>query len=280
MRPCWLVLLAACSSTSPGTTPTDSGGEATTDGSSDGSTAASRCTGTETLTCTSHDVQVGGRTVRYEVPLGDPPAAGWPVVVFYQGSAVPGIRAFSATMGATFGQYELTSTFKALLDRGYAVLAPNAMNNGSLYWQTNLPQYANNWTGCPDDVFIHALLDAMAGGTFGPLDPDHRYAMGISSGGFMTSRMAVSYAGTFRALAIASASYATCGPTCTVPALPTDHPPTLFLHGQMDNVVPISSMTPYRDALGSKATAIINATAGHEWLPEAVAAIPDFFAAH
>jgi poly(3-hydroxyoctanoate) depolymerase len=268
-----VVACAACGSGMPGTNP-----------GADAAPGAPRCTKNgATLTCTSESVRVGGRTVTYQVPLGAAPAAGWPVVVFYQGSFIPGSHAFSATMGDQFGQYELTSTVAALLDRGYAVIAPNALGDGSQYWQTNVPPYATSWAGCDDDVFVRALLAAMAATTFGPLDASHRYAIGISSGGFMTSRMAVSYAGTFRALAIASASYATCGATCSVPALPADHPPALFLHGGDDQIVPESAMTPYRDALlaaGHVAQAIVDANAGHEWLPEAKTAVPDWFDAH
>jgi poly(3-hydroxyoctanoate) depolymerase len=269
-----LLALTACTISSP-----MAGGD---DVTPDPGTATSRCSGDEgSIACSSHAMQISGRTVTFEMPLGDAPSTGWPVVVFYQGSFVAGDRAFSATKDAQFGQYQLTSTIKALLDRGYAVIAPNALGNGSLYWQSNVPPYATAWNGCADDQFIRELLTAMSDDTFGPLDPTRRYAMGISSGGFMTSRMAVSYAGNFRALAIASASYATCGKTCSVPALPADHPPTLFLHGEADTVVPISSMEPYRDALGSaKAAAIVDPTLGHEWLPEAVNAVPDWFDAH
>lgn len=244
----------------------------------------SRCTASGTmLTCTSETTQIAGRTVTYQVPLGTPPASGWPAVVYYQGSFIAGSHAFSAAMSDSFGQYELTATVAALLDRGYAVIAPNAAGDGSQFWQTNVPPYATSWAGCDDDKLVQALLAAMAGTTFGPLDATRRYAMGISSGGFMTSRMAVSYDGEFRALAIASASYATCSNTCTVPALPSDHPPTLFLHGGADQVVPESAMTPYRDALlaaGRTAQAIIDPNAGHEWLPEGKTAIPDWFDAH
>jgi poly(3-hydroxybutyrate) depolymerase len=263
------------------TVPSPANTQAGDDTGGDGSTSTSRCTVDDTAAkCSSHAMQIGGRVVTYEVPLGDPPATGWPVVVFYQGSFVAGDRAFSATKDAAFGQYQLTSTIAALLDRGYAVVAPNALGNGSLYWQTNVPPYASSWSGCADDAFVHQLLAAASDDTFGPLDPTRRYAMGISSGGFMSSRMAVSYAGQFRALAIASASYATCGKTCSVPPLPADHPPTLFLHGEADTVVPISSMRPYSEALGQKADVIVNPSAGHEWLPEAVAAVPDWFDAH
>jgi predicted esterase len=100
----------------------------------------------------------------------------------------------------------------------------------------------------------------------------------------MSSRMAVSYPGSFRALAIHSASYATCSATCTLPSsLPADHPPTLFLHGQNDSVVPISSMTVYRDRLasdGHEVKTVVSPTAGHEWISEAVTQVPQWFAAH
>lgn len=241
------------------------------------SSTSSRCTGDPTLMCTNERVTIGGRTVAYQVPLGDAPATGWPTVVYYQGSLIPGERAFAASQDATFGQYELTSTVKALLDAGYAVIAPNALGNGTQYWQSNVPPYATSWTGCADDLFVRALLDAMRGTTFGVLDASRFYAMGISSGGYMTSRMAVSYPGTFRALVVASASYATCGQVCSVPALPADHPPTLFLHGGADNIVPLSTMTPYRDALGGNAESIVNDGAGHEWLVDGIVAIPDWF---
>lgn len=275
----------ACGDGGGGTSPPGSADAAvTTDAGTDVGSAGSRCTSSgTTLTCTSHAVQLGGRTVTYEVPLGTPPAAGWPVVIYYQGSLVPGSRAFMASTSDSLGQYELTRTVKALLDGGYAVIAPNALGNGSQYWQTNVPPYATQWTGCEDDVFVKQLLDAMAGTMFGPLDAGRRYAMGISSGGFMTSRMAVSYAGTFRALAIASASYATCSATCNVPALPVDHPPTLFVHGETDPLVPVSTMMPYRDALladGHDASAVVVPGSGHEWLADAVTAIPAWFDAH
>jgi poly(3-hydroxybutyrate) depolymerase len=258
----WLPFLAACVHA-----PTSGG---------------SRCDENDvSIACSNHKLQLGGRTVAYEVPLGDPPASGWPVVVFYQGSFSPGSGSFSASAAAPFGAYQLTGTFKALLDRGYAVIAPDA--RGGEFWQTNIPPCASSWTGCDDDVFVHQLLAAIGDGTFGPLDTTYLYAMGISSGGFMTSRMAVSYGGTFRALAIASASYATCSATCSVPALPSDHPPTLFLHGDLDTVVPVWTMTPYRDALvadGIEAQAIIAKTGVHEWLSQGKTAIPDWFDAH
>ncbi|MCP4500742.1 MAG: hypothetical protein GY822_12345 [Deltaproteobacteria bacterium] len=89
-----------------------------------------------------------------------------------------------------------------------------------------------------------ALFENVSLQKFGPLDDQRLFAIGISSGGYMTSRMAVSYPGRFVALAIVAGGHATCsGPICNLPdALPRDHPPTVFLHGKQDVVVPAESM--------------------------------------
>jgi poly(3-hydroxybutyrate) depolymerase len=224
------------------------------------------------------------REVVYEVPLGAPPAAGWPVVVNFQGSFLPGHTSFAATTADPFGMFELTRTIKALLDGGFAVISPDASSNGSLYWDTNIPPYAAAWSGCPDDVLMNNLFAALSKGSFGPIDTSRLYAMGISSGGFMTSRMAVSYPGKFRALADVAGSYATCSTLCGVPTpLPSNHPPTLFLHGDLDTIVPMSSVQPYLDALqaeGHETKLVTDATAGHQWLDAGPQEIPAWFEAH
>ncbi|MDQ3370725.1 MAG: prolyl oligopeptidase family serine peptidase [Myxococcota bacterium] len=243
-----------------------------------------RCASTTTMiTCTSRATEIGGRTVTYELPAGTPPAAGWPTVIYFQGSLVAGSRAFAAARTDPFGQYELTRTIAALLDRGYAVVAPDARDGGNSYWQTNIPPYATAWSGSEDDVFVRRLFATIDAGELGPLDAARLAAMGISSGGFMTSRMAVSYAGRFRALAIHSGSYATCGLVCSVPDLPADHPPTVFLHGSADLTVRPSVMTPYRDQLvagGHTVDTVLREGAGHEWISEGVTVIPAWFDEH
>ncbi len=243
-----------------------------------------RCATTTTMiTCTSRALEMAGRTVTYEVPVGQPPAAGWPTVIYFQGSFVAGSRAFAAARSDPFGQYELTRTVEALLDRGYAVVAPNARDDGSSYWLTNIPPYATAWTGSEDDLLVRQMFTAIGTGVLGPLDAQRLAAMGISSGGFMTSRMAVSYPGRFRALAIHSGSYATCGIVCSVPDLPADHPPTVFLHGSADSTVRTSVMTPYRDKLsasGHVVDTVIRDGAGHEWIPDGATVIPAWFDGH
>ncbi len=296
-----LLVLAACgSATSDGATGsrtgTDAGGGSDPDagstvtppsqtdaGDAGSGNAPSRCTVDPSgITC-EHDITtLSGRNVAYAIPAGTAPAAGWPTVIYFQGSFVAGDAAFAAVPTAQFGMYQLTLTIKTLLDRGYAVVAPNA--SGGAAWESNVPPFAQSWSGCADDVFMKALFAEMTSGTFGTLDAAHLYAMGISSGGFMTSRMAVSYAGKFRALADHSGSYATCSTFCTVPSpLPSDHPPVLFLRGEQDTLVPSSSVKPYLDGLlaeGHEAKLVTDPKSGHEWLAVGATAIPDWFDAH
>ena len=101
----------------------------------------------------------------------------------------------------------------------------------------------------------------------------------------MTSRMAVSYEGRFRALAVHSASYATClSSVCNVPSqLPADHPPTLILQGAKDKLVPIATAQSYHDALvasGIETSMIVDPVAGHEWLLVSPQRITDWFSTH
>lgn len=243
----------------------------------------SRCVVTaERAACEHQQKKLGGRDVAYATPAGAPPKDGWPAVVYFQGSFVAGSSAFEAPHDAKFDMYKLTLTMKSLLDRGFAVIAPDA--DGALFWQTNIPPYSHAWPGCDDDVYMQSLFADMAAGSFGAIDTAHLHAMGISSGGFMTSRMAVSYAGKFRSLAIHSGSYATCGKICNVPSpLPADHPPTLFVHGDEDTVVSPSVMEPYLAALvaeGHETKLAKDPKGGHVWLDIAVTAIPAWFDAH
>ena len=220
------------------------------------------------------------------MPGGTPPTAGWPTVVFFQGSLSSSEFAFHGEAGDASGQLQLARTIKALLDAGFAVVAPEVLGQGTTSWQTNVPPVSLLWEGSSDDLLMLGLFDAFAdvAGVFGPLDSDRLYATGISSGGFMTSRMAVSYAGRFRALAIHSGGYATCSSVCVLPSsLPADHAPTLFLHGQADLVVTPAIMELYRDALqddGVEVRTVLGATQAHEWLADAVSEVPAWFVAH
>lgn len=301
---CAVVPLGGCATTdSPGESAQGStssgagagGGEAAMDGGKGTGTpeggAGSRCTASPAeVKCpyTQQSVPAEGgvlRDVMWQVPLGAPPAKGWPAVLLFQGSFFGPPQMFDATAISPFGAYYLALTVKGLLDAGYAVLAPAAHANGGLFWDTNVPPWSTDWADAPDNAFMISIFAAISSGKFGPLDSSRLYATGISSGGYMTSRMAVSYPGKFKALAVCSGSYATCsGPACIVPdPLPSDHPPTLFLHGQIDAIVPIATMQAYDARLvseGKETRVVVDPAAGHQWIAAGPTEVVGWFDAH
>ena len=246
--------------------------------------ASSRCSGSFVLTCARRTTEVGParRDVHWQVPVGTAPAGGWPAVVMYSPSLYSADLAWSASLLLPAGAYHETDTIRRLLDNGFAVLTPESHLAGFTFWDTNVPLV--DYERSLDKAFVEDILRGIDAGTFGPLNGRRLFATGMSSGGYMTSRMAVSHRGRFRALAVQSASYATClGPLCSVPAdLPDDHPPTLFLHGQIDVVVGIGTMYPYRnglDAQGTPTRTVTSRFAGHEFLPAAPGEIVAWFRA-
>jgi len=234
----------------------------------------SRCTTnqlTGDLTCSHEVLSIDLRQVQYQTPLGAPPAGGWPVVIMFHASFFGGEGTWSASLLDplnAFGRYAQTTIVERLLDAGFAVLTPNALAEWA--WDTNLPPFSTVWQLAPDNQYMLDIFAAIDRGDFGPLSTTRWYAAGLSSGGYMTSRMAASYGGRFHALAIASASWADCaGPICNVPALPANHPPTLFLHGGADLLVPVTTMYAYRDklaALGIPNRAVVDPLFMHGWI--------------
>jgi len=237
-----------------------------------------RCEGQRTAFTT------GGltRDVFWQTPTTPPPANGYPVVLLFQGSFFPPSGSWNTEVSSTalFGGYYQAKLQAELLAHGFTVIAPTAA--AGVAWQTN---NGFPWDTTTDKTFVDGLLVALGRGDFGPIDSSRRYATGISSGGYMTSRMALSYAGQFRALAIQSASWATCaGAVCFLPTtLPVDHPPTLLLHGRLDVTVPLFTAQAYASKLtdeGFTNELVIDDAAGHEWLPVAPARITAWFETH
>lgn len=232
----------------------------------------------------------GAREVHFALPLSGgrddgaagPPADGWPTVIAFQGSFFPAELYFTSDSSMAFGGEYQGQTVRALLEQGFAVVAPEAQVNGNQYWDSNLVHRNGAWEASPDHALMVALLEAIAAGNLGHLDAGRLFAMGISSGGYMTSRMAVSYPGRFERLAIVSGSYAVCGGAyCPLPdALPADHPPTLFLHGRGDVTTPLFTMERYAEALedqGTEVKVVIDDDEGHGWIPASAEEVIPFF---
>jgi len=116
------------------------------------------------------------------------------------------------------------------------------------------------------------------------------HAIGFSSGAYMTSRMAFLYPDMFRSLSINSGSYYYCGgANCPFPAQDDNpflkiHPPTLFLHGADDQIVPPETSVEYLDNLKTNwsisTVRYTEAGKGHQWLDSASTHIPAWIQFH
>lgn len=176
------------------------------------------------------------------------------------------------TKPGDFGGWYQVATVVALVNAGYTVIQPAArfqclFGSCGNFWDSNVGRWGN--TAGTDKPLVNALIAQIQPGTttFGAIDINHVYATGISSGGYMTSRMANEFAGginsnstvkstslPFRAGAIQSASYQTCSATCPpfLINLKTNHAPTFFLHDPADPTVDFATMTNYRNKLNTQ----------------------------
>jgi predicted esterase len=265
----------------------DSGGAARADASVDSPRYAAPCTVSAASVVCEHQIAQlpdgsGMRNVYWAAPIGPEPRAGFPLAIIFQGSLFgPSYTWQELTPDVPFGGFYQGLLHVSLLEAGFVVVAPEA--EGGLAWQTNA---GGDYESSSDHLLMQELFRRFAETEdFGHVDGARIYATGISSGGYMTSRMAVSYPGRTSALAIQSGSYATClGPLCSVPAtLPSDHPPTLFLHGDADTTVPIATAIAYHDVLeaqGVETELIVGMGIGHAWLQSAPQDITAWFLSH
>jgi len=220
------------------------------------------------------------RTVRYQVPEGTAPSGGWRTAFFYHGTSPTSINPYITypLLLNAFGADNSPKIFRELLDNPagtghkYATFAPNPPATAVVgqFWHTNV---VFPYSASCDNSFFNDFFAEIKNGSYGSSSQynlSKRYAYGISSGGYNASRMAVTFNGSsvWKALGIVSASYATCaGPLCSVPTLPSNHPPTKFWHGTSDLIVPMFTMEKYYDKLiaSGKTTAKKIHGGGHEF---------------
>lgn len=235
------------------------------------------------IACVRRTTRLQGRDVHFQWPSAEPPLRGYPVVFLFQGSASPAGLAWVGQRDAPFGGYYQADVIRALLEAGFAVVTPEASLEGAGAWNTNVAPWNFAWESSPDHALMVALLEAVETGELGPLDPARLFAAGLSSGGYMSSRVAVSYEGRFVRIAVASASYATCaGSVCRVPRLDPAHPPTLFLHGARDAIVPAWTMRLYASELAERAVGhevVVDPEVDHAWIPASAERVVAFFRA-
>ncbi len=261
------------------------------------SPSAEACdSGWASIDCGAHEdtfvVEGEERRVLWQVPTGEPPVGGWPAVLAFHGTNDPADKMFSwnyySYVDQAFGGYYQLKTMQGLLEAGFAVIAPRArLLPGGIYWDTNIEPYVSSWETAPDALFVERIFEEAEAGTFGSLDPDRWYATGLSSGAYMSSRMAIEYPDRVRAVALQSGSYATCLSSfpCNVSAsdLPDDHPATLLMAGYWDGLVPLSTIEEYEAALdenGTESTLEVVGWASHQWTSNSPGWVLEWFSTH
>ena len=241
----------------------------------------------ETYEVSNHRISgmVLDREVLVALPEGKPPKNGWPVVVYYQGSYFS--SSFDWGEEAPFGGFYESQILKTLASNGFAVVVPRAFMG--LAWKTNtmlMEGFLEDYNYTDDYVFLKRVFSAIEAGDFGPMDSKNKFAAGMSSGGYNTSRMALNFAGEFKAFAIHSAAYATSMGDIRyrVPEeLPEDHPPTFFIHGEKDMIVPVHTMYEYLNRLkeqGYSVDSFVKKDAGHEYFEESPKLVLGWFKKH
>lgn len=97
--------------------------------------AAARCVKSgDSIKCDRLKTTMDGREVLHQTPEGTPPADGWPVIILYHGWYLSPESTFKAEKSDKWGLYNKALTAKALLEKGYAIIAPHAStsNEGTL----------------------------------------------------------------------------------------------------------------------------------------------------
>jgi len=239
---------------------------------------------------------MAGRKVLHQTPTGTAPDGGWPVVLFFHGWYLTPESTFTASSSDSYGLFNKAKTASTLLSQGYAIIAAQASQSNADAWYTNVSPWAldppSAYNSSGDGVLLEQIVEGFGNGAFGvgccTLNDVH--AVGFSSGAYMTSRMAFLYPGLFRSLSIQSGSYYYCGGSnCPTPASDDDpylklHPPTLFLHGADDQIVPPdTSLAYYQNLLNNwnrVTSRYTEAGKGHQWIDSAPTHIPNWIQAH
>lgn len=227
---------------------------------------------------------IDGRRFLWQTPSTGVPKTGYPVILLLHGASQHAEAWFGE--GFIWGKQQTTFTLMAL-EMGYIVIAPDSLRPiplGPRAWDAFAPT-VNDSIDLP---FIQSIL-RWIGNTSFQADMNRVYCVGFSSGAFMTSRIAQTLGSYFAAMAVHSGSNADAirltlrGPVfnCTPShfILPT-HPPTILIHGEKDNFVPLSCSQSYYEELQwahIHSVLYIQDEGRHIWFPEYNEAIFTWF---
>jgi len=238
--------------------------------------------------CTAAEIEEGLKTLTvdgrerqfyYKKPSGSGP---FPVIIVLHGRA----QDADVWLNSSKAQGQFVSY---ALSEGYAIIAPDSVEPicpGVKQW---------DYTRTTDSVdlpFFDKIFEWIDDNS--QLNSNRIYVAGISSGGFMTSRLALYFPTKIKAVAIHSAGNADkvsfdseCNTNFdeSIPTVSSDHPPTLLIHGENDNIVPYLMGQKYYQGLqnaGIEANMLSQTTCTicHRWFSEYDDDILDWFNKH
>jgi predicted esterase/predicted secreted protein len=217
--------------------------------------------------------KIDGRKVYLAMPKGDCPEKGWQVAILLHGRG--------QTPGVWFGEGLLAQGDQKLfppliLESGLVVMAPEALEpfeKGIRQWDFFHKILPNS----KDLTFFNALFQWMQGNRDIKFDLSKIYVIGISSGGFMASRLAQVFPENWEGIVVIAAGNADSFPR--IPSFPIDnnplshklsseHPPTLIIHGDKDRIIPFAYGERYYQDLkqaGVNTEMLVMTNEGHRW---------------
>ncbi len=219
------------------------------------------------------------RKIRVLTPKSPRPENGHPVVLLSHGFKFP--HKITRSKDAPYGGYHEARLIHGLVEKGYAVVLMEAEFDWA--WFSNGIAARHLYYLTSDYHYLKETINWINKGKLKDIDRDTKFAIGISSGGYNTSRLANQFPHEFQAVGIHSSGY--MKNIGNVPLfnnlgkINPNHPPVLFMNGVNDDTVPLMPTMAYFKKLKEQRTDATMALfdGGHEWNEKNVEVYLEFF---
>ena len=225
------------------------------------------------------------RLILYQKPDTLPPENGYPVLFLLHGASQ---YPFSWFFPFNFWSIEQTRFSEKALDAGFFIVSPSSgrpIRPGPHAWSS----FIENVNESLDLQLFISLFDWLENEDTFHLDLNHVFCAGFSSGGFMTSRLAKTFPHQFSGVLIHSGTdadsitFSELGPEfdCnSSQSYPSNHPPTLVVHGEKDQLVPYDCGLHFYEELQRNnitTSLLTDEERGHIWLSSRSNEMIDWF---
>ncbi|MDG6219400.1 MAG: prolyl oligopeptidase family serine peptidase, partial [Candidatus Thermoplasmatota archaeon] len=224
----------------------------------------------------THFESVDGRFFLWIQPQVDPGSDGYPVLFLFHGASQ---HAFSWIFGINKWSRNQMGFARQALDAGFVLIllqSQRPVRLGPRAWDV----FEQDSTINKDIAYVNSIISWIKETKADVMDVNTLFATGFSSGAFMCSRIALSSEQLFNAIALHSGCNADSitltdrGPVFNFTYshnISINHPPTLIVHGEQDQIVPVEGGKTYHDDLkkaGIQTDILLSEEGGHIWLSE------------